>query len=187
MDRCVKINLQRISTQQRERLSDLREKIQKDLPIILGAVFDLVKRTLPLVGTIKVGAAPRLADFYCLGGAISKALWGSEQVFFEAFAQNEESKFADMVNDDPFSAAVKQFAEKMGTRTLRLEPTEFFEKLKAQVGIVEYSNAKNNFPQSASALGKRIPRIQPALAAVGIDIAQTKSNGQRHIMLTRNY
>lgn len=92
-----------------------------------------------------------------------------------------------MVNDDPFSAAVKQFAEKMGTRTLRLEPTEFFEKLKAQVGIVEYSNAKNNFPQSASALGKRIPRIQPALAAVGIDIAQTKSNGQRHIMLTRNY
>lgn len=187
VDRCVKISLQRISTQQREQLSDLREKIQKDLPIILGAVFDLVKRTLPLVGTIKVGAAPRLADFYCLGGAISKALWGSEQVFFDAFAQNEESKFADMVNDDPFSAAVKQFAEKMGTRTLRLEPTEFFEKLKAQVGIVEYSNAKNNFPQSASALGKRIPRIQPALAAVGIDIAQTKSNGQRHIMLTRNY
>ena len=187
VDRCVKISLQRISTQQREQLSDLRQKFQKDLPIILGAVFDLVKRTLPLVGTIKVGAAPRLADFYCLGGAISKALWGSEQVFFEAFAQNEESKFADMVNDDPFSAAVKQFAEKMGTRTLRLEPTEFFEKLKAQVGIVEYSNAKNNFPQSASALGKRIPRIQPALAAVGIDIAQTKSNGQRHIMLTRNY
>lgn len=187
MDRCVKINLQRISTQQRERLSDLRGNFQKDLPIILGAVFDLVKRTLPLVGTIKVGAAPRLADFYCLGGAISKALWGSEQVFFDAFAQNEESKFADMVNDDPFSAAVKQFAEKMGTRTLRLEPTEFFEKLKAQVGIVEYSNAKNNFPQSASALGKRIPRIQPALAAIGIDIAQTKSNGQRHIMLTRNY
>ena len=187
VDRCVKISLQRISTQQREQLSDLRQKFQKDLPIILGAVFDLVKRTLPLVGTIKVGAAPRLADFYCLGGAISKALWGSEQVFFEAFAQNEESKFADMVNDDPFSAAVKQFADKMGTRTLRLEPTEFFEKLKAQVGIVEYSNAKNNFPQSASALGKRIPRIQPALAAVGIDIAQTKSNGQRHIMLTRNY
>lgn len=187
VDRCVKISLQRISTQQREQLSDLRQKFQKDLPIILGAVFDLVKRTLPLVGTIKVGAAPRLADFYCLGGAISKALWGSEQVFFDAFAQNEESKFADMVNDDPFSAAVKQFAEKMGTRTLRLEPTEFFEKLKAQVGIVEYSNAKNNFPQSASALGKRIPRIQPALAAVGIDIAQTKSNGQRHIMLTRNY
>lgn len=187
VDRCVKISLQRISTQQREQLSDLRQKFQKDLPIILGAVFDLVKRTLPLVGTIKVGAAPRLADFYCLGGAISKALWGSEQVFFEAFAQNEETKFADMVNDDPFSAAVKQFAEKMGTRTLRLEPTEFFEKLKAQVGIVEYSNAKNNFPQSASALGKRIPRIQPALAAVGIDIAQTKSNGQRHIMLTRNY
>lgn len=187
VDRCVKISLQRISTQQREQLSDLRQKFQKDLPIILGAVFDLVKRTLPLVGTIKVGAAPRLADFYCLGGAISKALWGSEQVFFEAFAQNEESKFADMVNDDPFSAAVKQFAEKMGTRTLRLEPTEFFEKLKAQVGIVEYSNAKNNFPQSASALGKRIPRIQHALAAVGIDIAQTKSNGQRHIMLTRNY
>ena len=187
MDRCVKINLQRISTQQRERLSDLRRNFQEDLPLIIGAVFDTVRKTIPLIETIKPDNAPRLADFYILGGAISKALWGSEQVFFDAFAQNEESKFADMVNDDPFSAAVKQFAEKMGTRTLRLEPTEFFEKLKAQVGIVEYSNAKNNFPQSASALGKRIPRIQPALAAVGIDIAQTKSNGQRHIMLTRNY
>ena len=52
VDRCVKISLQRISTQQREQLSDLRQKFQKDLPIILGAVFDLVKRTLPLVGTI---------------------------------------------------------------------------------------------------------------------------------------
>lgn len=122
-----------------------------------------------------------------MSSAISKAVWGSEKKFFDAFAQNEESKFADMVEDDPLSAAVKQFAEKMENHTLRLESTKFLEKLKAQVGIVEYSNAKNNFPQSASALGKRIPRIQPALAAVGIDIAQTKSNGQRHIMLTRNY
>lgn len=187
VDRCVKISLQRISTQQREQLSDLRLKFQKDLPIILGAVFDLVKRTLPLVGTIKVGAAPRLADFYCLGGAISKALWGSEQVFFEAFAQNEETKFAEMIEDDPLSSAVKQFAEKMQTDTLTLAPTDFFKQLKAQVGFDEYLNAKNNFPQSASALGKKLPRIQTALSAVGVDIIQKKTAGRRLITITRRF
>lgn len=187
VDRCVKISLQRISTQQREQLSDLRLKFQKDLPIILGAVFDLVKRTLPLVGTIKIGAAPRLADFYCLGGAISKALWGSEQVFFEAFAQNEETKFAEMIEDDPLSSAVKQFAEKMQTDTLTLAPTDFFKQLKAQVGFDEYLNAKNNFPQSASALGKKIPLIQTALSAVGVDVTQKKTAGRRLIIITRRF
>ena len=125
-----------------------------------------------------------MAEFYHLGGGISKAVWGSEKKFFDAFAQNEESKFADMVYDDPLSTAVKQFAEKMGTPTMRFEPTVFLENLKAQVGIVEYSNAKNNFPQSASALGKKIPRIQTALSAVGIDITQKKSSGKRLIIIT---
>ena len=187
MDRCVKINLQRISTQQRERLSDLRGKFKEDLPLIIGAIFDAVRKTIPLTETIKPDNAPRLADFYHLGGAISKAVWGSEKKFFDAFAQNEESKFADMVYDDPLSTAVKQFAEKMGTPTMRFEPTVFLEKLKAQVGIVEYSNAKNNFPQSASALGKKIPRIQTALSAVGIDITQKKSSGKRLIIITRRF
>lgn len=184
MDRCVKINLQRISTQQRERLSDLRRKFQEDLPLIIGAIFDTIRKTLSLIETIKNDTAPRLAEFYHLGGGISKAVWGSEKKFFDAFAQNEESKFADMVDDDPLSTAVKQFAEKMGTPTMRFEPTVFLENLKAQVGIVEYSNAKNNFPQSASALGKKIPRIQTALSAVGIDITQKKSSGKRLIIIT---
>ena len=96
-------------------------------------------------------------------------------------------KFAEMIEDDPLSSAVKQFAEKMGTPTMRFEPTVFLEKLKAQVGIVEYSNAKNNFPQSASALGKKIPRIQTALSAVGIDITQKKSSGKRLIIITRRF
>lgn len=187
LDRCIMISLQPISTEQREQLSELREKFHKDLPIILGAVFDLAKRTLPLVGTIKVGAAPRLADFYCLGGAISRVLWGSEQEFFEAFAQNEESKFADLVENDPLSYAIKDFAEKMQTNTLTLAPTDFFKKLKELVGIDEYSNAKNNFPQSSAALGKRIPRIQTALSAVGIDVTQKKSAGRRLITITRRF
>ena len=85
------------------------------------------------------------------------------------------------------SYIVKQFAEKMGTPTMRFEPTVFLENLKAQVGIVEYSNAKNNFPQSASALGKKIPRIQTALSAVGIDITQKKSSGKRLIIITRRF
>ena len=105
--------------------------------------------------------APRLAEFYHLGGGISKAVWGSEKKFFDAFAQNEESKFADMVDDDPLSTAVKQFAEKMGTPTMRFEPTVFLEKLKAQVGIVEYSNAKNNFPKVHPHLAKKSPVFKP--------------------------
>ena len=187
MDRCIKISLQRISTQQREPLSALRTKFHKDLPRILGALFELLKQTLPLLGTIHLDTAPRLADFYSLGGAISKALWGREQVFFEAFAQNEESKFADVVEEDPLSSAVKKFAEQMGTDTLRLSPTELFEKLKAQIGGIEYMNPKNSFPSNASILGRRIPRIQPGLAAIGIDITQTKCNGQRYIKITRKY
>lgn len=187
VDRCIKISLQRISTQQREPLSALRTKFHKDLPRILGALFELLKQTLPLLGTIHLDTAPRLADFYSLGGAISKALWGREQVFFEAFAQNEESKFADVVEEDPLSSAVKKFAEQMGTDTLRLSPTELFEKLKAQIGGIEYMNPKNSFPSNASILGRRIPRIQPGLAAIGIDITQTKCNGQRYIKITRKY
>ena len=187
LDRSIKIGLQRISPQQRSQLSELRGKFQEDLPQILGALLDILKQTIPLIGTVEFEVSPRLADYFALGGAISKALWGSEQVFFEAFAQNEESKFSDMVEDDPLSSAVKRFAEKMETDTFTLAPTDFFNKLKAQVGIDEYSNAKNNFPQSSAALGKRIPRIQTALSAVGIEITQKKTAGRRLITITRRF
>ena len=92
-----------------------------------------------------------------------------------------------MIEDDPLSSAVKQFAEKMQTDTLTLAPTDFFKQLKAQVGFDEYLNAKNNFPQSASALGKKIPRIQTALSAVGVDITQKKTAGRRLITITRRF
>ena len=58
MDRCVKINLQRISTQQRERLSDLRGKFKEDLPLIIGAIFDTIGKTLSLIDTIKNDTSP---------------------------------------------------------------------------------------------------------------------------------
>jgi len=74
LDRSILIELERISSSNRKQESELMDEFQKDLPRILGGIFDTLSKALEIKENIKLEDVPRMADFAIWGSAISIAL-----------------------------------------------------------------------------------------------------------------
>ncbi len=65
-------------------------KFDKELPYIMGGIFEILSKALVIYPTVKIENPMRLADFHSFGYAVAEAMGGYGKTFNECIARNKE-------------------------------------------------------------------------------------------------
>ena len=100
LDRAILIELCRIKESNRRELTDLMADFEKDLPCILGGIFDTLSKAMRIYPTVKLDKLPRMADFARWGYAVGEALGGLGSEFLEQYHANQGKRNIEILNAD---------------------------------------------------------------------------------------
>jgi hypothetical protein len=184
-DRALVIPLAQISEKDRLTEEALWVEIERQLPLILGALCDAVAVGIKRLPTVKLSSAPRLADFARWAAAACpeiKAADGQVIDFLKAYAGNRLDAVENVLEADAVAVAIRSF---MADRTeWRGTATELLGHLNSLVG--EKAAANKAWPKDATRLGGSLNRVASHLRMVGIDVQrdQRRATG-RKITITR--
>jgi hypothetical protein len=179
LERSLLIELERIDSKERKHEKEIYENFAKDLPSILGGVFDVLVNALKIKPQIKISSLPRMADWALWGCAISEALGYSKEEFLSAYENNINRQAEMLLNENIVATTLFSFMEDKeewrGTMTALLEalytktPTDYF------------AVHEKYWPKGASALSRRLNELSTYLKQLGILVVISTSGTERYI------
>jgi hypothetical protein len=181
LERSLLLQLDRIEEEDRKQEKELMESFEKDLPLILGGVFDVLVKALSIKPEMELSNLPRMADFAAWGCAISVALGYSQDDFLKAYKTNISQQTETVLNENIVAIAIMAFMEDRdeweGTPSelLRALNSDSFE----HVDIYE-----KYWPKGANILMRRMNELAVNLKAVGITFVCT-SGTSREVLLKK--
>lgn len=163
MDRTILLHLERINSVTRIDEKELWENFRKDIPGILGGIFNVLVKAMRIYPDVKIDKLPRMADFAKWGYAIAEALGRSGSDFLDAYQCNVERQNEEVIQDNTLAQAVLIF---MADRD-RWEGTvkEAYEGLSK---LVQVTKEDKTFPKHCNKLRKALERIKVNLLDLGI-------------------
>ena len=165
-ERAIKITMPEIKDYQRKEEADFWSEFEQKKPQILGALLDLVSKTLQRLPGVKPEHLPRMADFGKLGIAVEQCCGWESGTFIEAHRGNQDDMHAMILEISPVTDVLKRMLkdklEFRGTmEALRLELNKYLPNEKRWA---------KGWPQNARALRSILDRIAPNLRSIGIRI-----------------
>lgn len=149
--------------------ADFYDRLAKALPRIFGALLRVASEVLAVLPEIAVDRSPRMADFARIGVALEKALAWPEGSFLAAYGGRQAEAYGAALDADPLAAVLVDFMRLpshldgwQGTAT------ELLASLTKRAD--DEVKRRRNWPASASALGKRLKELVPALRPAGLEI-----------------
>lgn len=179
LERSVLFELERIPKDKRRREQKMFAELRKDLPQILGGVFDVLSRALDIYPTIELTEYPRMADFTQWGCAIAEAMGYTRDEFLKAYDKNIARQNAEVINENIVAAILVEFMESRsewnGT------PKELYEVARdiAENSFGIKPDRDKHFPKAANALTRQLNRLLPTLEEEGLKIHQEKGRERR--------
>ncbi len=164
IDRAIYLDLPRIRDGQRKTEQDLYKEFENLRPQLLGALLDLMVRTLQQLPYIPKENLPRMADFCLLGRALAQASSLSSSEFDRTYTANQRRGLEKGLESCPIYSALTSFLE---TRVNGYTGTyrELLNKIK-----LHRDSEVPGWPQSSKALSTMLKRQAPALRKIGIDV-----------------
>jgi hypothetical protein len=148
------------------------------LPLILGALLDLVAKTDIAKGKVTLKEKPRMADFAVWGEAMVRALGFEKGVFMQAYQANQLGGqryiLEDSVLTKPLQRLMEPRSEWNGSASLLLQDLGF-------AGGADVD--KKLWPKKASVLGNMLRRIQPLLPLIGLTVEFDRTSDERCITI----
>ena len=161
LDRSLLFELQKIDKTQRKAEKEFWAAFETDRPQILGWIFDTLAEALRVFPSITLDSAPRMADFYKWGIAITEALGRDREEFFAAFDANRAKINQAILDSNSLAADIIDFMateEKWeGTLTLLLNTL-----------IRRYDSRQ--LPKAPNQLSKQLKMIAQTLGEVGVQV-----------------
>jgi len=165
-DRTIAVELPKIKKYITE--ANLKKGWEKDLPLILGSLYELMSKTLAELPAITIDKPPRMADFARLGQAMLNVL-GVDESFTEIYMRNRDRVVLRAVESSPVAQAIIKLVDEdiyyKGTkgglmdRLIHHQPKHF---------------DRANYPKSVKGLADALRRLAPALRVQGIEIIEDK-------------
>lgn len=170
MDRAIMVRLNRIASSSRATEENLKKDFQKALPDILGAIFQIISKTMIRLNKVKLNSLPRMADFakygYCIAESIQKGL-GDE--FIKQYEQNQQFATESIVGDNPVLECVKHIQGQEGYWKGNM--TQLLHKMNEILPELYISRRlPHNFPTGASVLSRRLSTYKHDLEMLGINV-----------------
>lgn len=177
-ERSLLFELRKISKENRMTDAAFWASFQKDRPLILGAIMDTLVKAIQILPTLQTQSLHRMADANLEMLAIAVALGRTEEEFQELLEKNNQKLQESYAENNAFVNAIVDFVRKHGNQD---EPaSKVYDRLKGTK-----AREIKDFPNSASALSKRLNREKDALEQLGIRFSKHKKNDYNYITLSR--
>lgn len=183
LDRAILIELCRIDESNRRELSELMADFEKDLPYILGGIFDILSKAMELYPTVKLDKLPRMADFARWGYAVGEALGGLGAEFLDEYNSNQGKRNIEIINTDIVATLVVAFMKDQ-TEWSGLV-SELYNRLVTMAPQYGINYKGKEFPSAPQFLSRRLNNLQSNLKEAGISFT-TKSKMQGKEIVLRN-
>ncbi len=181
LDRSIILQFERISNANRKREEELRQDFEKELPLLIGSLFDSVSNMLKIAPTIKLSKYPRMADYYLHAMAVSEFLGYGRSCFEKAYDANIDQQNLQAIEASVVSQTIIQFMEKHNDWTGN--STQLFSYLQ---NIAVTQRVEKGFPKNANWLWRKIQEAQATLNSVGIKATRDRNSSGRQINLSKN-
>ena len=165
-DRTIALELPQVKTYITE--AKLKESWDKDLPLILGALYQLMSATLKELPSIHIDKPPRMADFARLGQAMLNT-HGSDESFTEIYMRNRDRVVLRAIESSPVAQAIVNLID----RDIFYKGTKKGLMSRLLINKPDYYD-KSAWPKSERGLGDSLRRLAPALRVQGIQIIEDK-------------
>jgi len=186
LDRSFLLELERIEPKERRLDNEIMSEFEKDLPLILGGVFDVLVKTLQIKPSIELDWAPRMADFASWGSAIAVALGYSQEEFISAYKNNINSQNEVALDENIVATAIISLMENIGGEDWKGTASELLDDLNSNLSSGNLVNTFEQYwPKSSNNLMKRLNVIKPNLKEIGI-IFNSVSDGRKKVITIKN-
>jgi hypothetical protein len=166
LDRCLLVNQPTIREKNRLPEAAFWANFNEIRPMLLGAVLSAVSSALNNIGTVKITALPRMADFALWAVAGESALDLRRGEFMKAYGRNREATNESALESSPVAKVVM---EMMNARTLwRGTATELLSELEKLAD--EKTMRLRIWPATPRALAGVLKRLAPNLRQVGVEV-----------------
>jgi hypothetical protein len=180
LDRCVPLLLEHIPDAKRLTEDELRARIERERPRILGALLSALSGALGKLPHVRLNGKPRMADFAVLGVATEEALGWPSGSFLRAYDASRVEANEIALDASPLVIPIRQMMAEQ--KTWRGTATELWTKLTALAGEAEAR--RKEWPKGPRSLGGPLRRIAPNLAAIGIVVIfEPRTNLDRFITI----
>jgi hypothetical protein len=171
LDRSLVVELERIPDGDRKTEEQIWELFARELPRLLGALFDVLCRAIALKPSLRLSRRPRLADWGEYAASVYEVLgWGAE-TFLRDWDEVVRVQNQATLDGSPVAQAIIKFMEDKEEYTGT--SSEIHSKLKvaaAQLGVdVDRDKA---WPKSARWLWRRIKEVLSLLVAAGVEASR---------------
>ena len=182
-DRAIALMLADILPEQRKAEEELARCWQRDHPVILGALLDVVSAILRERASVRLPTRPRMADFVSWVTAAEACLGWERHSFVRLFAQRQTE--AVNVQLDSSLVAQELLCFLSGTRAIWSGTASellsaLSDSVRAKTGTIP-----RDWPKTPLTLSNELRRLGPALGTRGISVASTRTNKKRLLELTR--
>ena len=177
-ERSLLFELQKITADKRMTDHDFWSGFQADKPAILGAIFDTLQKAMQILQTLQVKELARMADAYQEMVAIALALDIPQAKFERIYKANQGRLQASYIQNNPFIEFVVSY---VGRRKRIDEPAQkLYEDMYECKG-----KGGNYFPDSPTALSRRLNLERDALEEAGISFSRHKRSDANYIRLEK--
>jgi hypothetical protein len=174
--RCVNIQLQNISSENRREESVIAKNLAKDMPKIFRGLLDLSAKLLEEEATVEVEHSERMIEFSRWLAAM-EVVRGEEPGKLQlAYRRNIREAMLNTVQENYLAMALLNFAANLPDGRWIGTPTELLQSLNA-ITAPAIQNRRNDWPQNPISMSKRIKIIEEVLKTQGValEFIQSKS------------
>lgn len=179
LERSILFELTRMDKSVRKNEDELYAEFEAERPMILGAMFDAVAKTLELRDSVKLPSLPRMADFAAYGYAAAEALGIGGQSFMDAYYRNINSQSSAVIDDNLVASLLRDIANV----SVYWEGTadELLKKMKDM--LLERQVADRELPPTASALSREVNKVSTPLLDEEVSVSHHPK--QRRVIIIR--
>lgn len=180
-DRCLVLNLKPLEAKHRKSEKDMLAGFQKDYPVILRGLYDLIHKIFLQLPHAKVTSPSRMVDFCSWLAAMELAMGYPADSLQEIYDEFTREMQLESLQDNPLAAAILAFVENMTEPVWTGTPTKFYEQLDHLVSF--QASKSSGWPSNAAVMSKRLHGLQAPLLSQGIGIELTRGK-DRQIVVT---
>lgn len=162
-DRLLVLKTERLSPESRLTDKELKNSFEKELPEILGSIFNTLSAAMSFINVVDRSNLPRMAEAYINMAAIAEALGIGESEFRRIFDANKRAIDKERCTKPVVEAVVEYMNSTSAKRKEAGLVSEIFKKVKDN-----YSGSKAAVAGSPSVFSKRLKAEAAALSAEGI-------------------
>jgi len=183
LERSLLLELERIEPVDRKTEKELYQNFAKDLPSILGGIFDVLVKAIKIQPTIKLDAHHRMADWSLWGCAIAEALGYSKEEFLKAYQNNITRQSEMLLNENIVATTLFSFVEEK--KEWEGTATELLQQLYTKTPLDYFEKQEKYWPKSAASLMRKINELRTYLRHIGISVTTKMLGFERRIYLEK--